>query len=92
MSEIAEIFSRNILEEPHTEEELDQIIDYMRRRCIEQAQRKAKGLAPRKPAKIAQVEARERKAKLKAKGIDPRQLSLLDQIAAARPDDDQKGA
>ena len=84
---VAELFSRNVLERPHTDAEIDQIIEYLRQQRREQAEREAKGLAPRKPVKAAQVEERERKAALKAKGIDPNQLSLLDQIAEAKPDD-----
>lgn len=89
---VAELFSRNVLERPHTNAEVDQIIEYLRQQRREQADRKAKGLAPRKPVKTTQVEDCERKTALKAKGIDPKQLCALEQIAATKPDDDQKGA
>ena len=85
MSEISELFSRNVLERPHTDAEIDQTIEYLRQQRREQAEREARGLAPRKPIKASQVEERERKAALKAKGVDPKQLSLLDQIAEAKP-------
>jgi len=52
MSEIAELFSRNVLEQPHTDAELDQIIEYLRQQRREQAEREAKGLRPRKPPKV----------------------------------------
>jgi hypothetical protein len=51
MSEIAELFSRNVLEKPHTDEELNLIIEYLRQQRREQAEREARGLRPRKPVK-----------------------------------------
>jgi hypothetical protein len=88
---ISDLFNQDVLEKPHTEEELNRIIEYLRQQKREQAEREAKGLRPHRPLLAAQVEARERKAALKAKGIDPKQLSLLDAIAVAKPDNDPKG-
>jgi hypothetical protein len=48
MSEISELFSRNVLERPHTDDELNQIIEYLRQQRREQAEREAQGLRPRK--------------------------------------------
>ena len=46
MSEISELFSRNVLERPQTDEGLDQLIEHLRRQRREQAGREAKRLAP----------------------------------------------
>jgi hypothetical protein len=51
MTDLAELFSRNVLERPHTNEGLDQIIAYLRKLRTEAAEREANGLRPRKPVK-----------------------------------------
>jgi len=79
MSEISELFSRNVLERPHTDEELERIIAHLREQRKAAAERIAQGLPPQRPktaeqiererARIAAREAKEaeREAKAKAK-------------------------
>jgi hypothetical protein len=96
---LADLFSRNPLDAPHTAEELDQIIAYFRdhraKQAADDAMRAAKGLPVRKtikPRSIAQQEERDRKAAVKAAKVaerkrpkvDPRQIDLEEAIAHAR--------
>jgi hypothetical protein len=60
MSEISELFSRNVLERPHTDAEIDQIIEFLRQQRREQAEREAKGRGPRKPVRSKNASARLR--------------------------------
>jgi hypothetical protein len=101
---IAELFDRNILDKPHTEEELDRIIAYMRehfaRVAADDAFRAAKGLGPRKAFKLAEFEERgvAAKAAKAAAKRNPAQIDLEEAIATTQSPpveqvgDDQKGA
>jgi hypothetical protein len=69
MSEISELFDRDVLNKPHTNEEIDRIIawirEYRARMAADEALRKAQGFAPRRLVKYPEFEERERRAAAK---------------------------
>jgi hypothetical protein len=83
---IAELFDRNILDKPHTNEELDRIIAYMReyraRAAADDAFRAAKGLSPRKAVKLAEFEERERRVAAKAAKAEAKAKAKAEKASA----------
>jgi len=49
---IAELFSRNLIEQPYTRDELDEIIKYMRERCAQFISGKKTKGEPAKPLSL----------------------------------------
>jgi hypothetical protein len=86
MSEISELFDRDVLAKPHTDEDLDRIIawicEFRARLAADDALRAAQGFAPRKHRKLPEFEERDRKLAAKAAEREAKAKAKAEKAAA----------